>query len=77
MTDEIYFLNTPVEIQEKIYNDIVEKLSNLEIDNNNIVYLRQVSSINFSDNYYFEVYVRPNIVDHKTLISPEFLIFLK
>ena len=77
MTDEIYFLNTPVEIQEEIYNDIVEKLSNLEIDNNDIVYLRQVSSINFSDNYYFEVYVRPNIVDHKTLISPEFLIFLK
>lgn len=77
MTDEIYFLNTPVEVQEEIYNDILEKLSNLEINNSDIVYLRQVSSINFSDNYYFEVYVRPNIVDHKTLISPEFLIFLK
>ena len=77
MTDEIYFLNTPVDVQEEIYNDIIEKLSNLEIDDNHIVYLRQVSSINFSDSYYFEVFVKSSVVDHETLISPDFLIFLK
>ena len=77
MTDEIYFLNTPVEVQEEIYNNIVESLNDFQIGNNDIVYLCQVNSMNFTDRYYFEVFVRESVVDHKTLISPDFLIFLK
>lgn len=77
MFDEIYFIDTSVEDQEKIYDTIIEKLTNLSIDNNKTIYLRQVNSLNFSDNFYFEVFIRDRVVEHETLINPDFLIFLK
>ena len=63
--------------QDEIYDIVLEKLANLEIDDNSIIYIKQANSLNFSENFYLEVYVRENIVQHDTLTIPDFLIFLK
>ena len=78
MENDIFFINTPVDIQEEIYNDIIEKLISYNIPDNKIIYLRMTTSIGIFGKYYFEVYVCNNIVEHSSLNYPaDFLIFLK
>lgn len=78
MENDIFFINTPVEIQEEIYYDIIEKLLSYDISSNKVIYLRMSTSMSIFGKYYFEVYVCDNIVEHSTLNYPaDFLIFLK
>lgn len=70
--DNIYFIDTPPDVQDEVFYQILEKLENLNIRDN--VYLKLVSSINIPNKHYFNVYTgksfNPNAI-------PEFLIFIQ
>lgn len=78
MENDIFFINTPVEIQEEFYPIILEQLSNLNLNENKTIYLRFVNSISLIGKKYFEVFITNGVVEHSSLnYSPDFLIFSK
>lgn len=78
MNNEIFFINTPVEIQEEFYSYIEENLSAYNIPADKTIYLRFNTTMNIQGKYYFQVYITEGIVEHSSLSYPaDFLIFLK
>lgn len=73
--DNLYFIDTPVEIQDESFNDIIEQLS--FIDNDNIIVYVIFSKIyNFENKGFFKCYIRTEIESCKeNLKEPDFLIF--
>lgn len=72
--DNLYFIDTPVEIQDEIYYKIIEYLNDVPLPNNKNVYLKLVSSYSIPDKYYFNVYIRDSFDSN---LEPDFLIFLQ
>ena len=78
MNNEIFFINTPVEIQEEFYSYIEENLFAYDIPADKTIYLRFNTTMNIQGKYYFQVYITEGIVEHSSLSYPaDFLIFLK
>lgn len=78
MENDIFFINTPVDIQEEIYPFIEKRIEERNIPENKTVYLNFVTNMNMLGRYYFQVYLTDGIVEHSTLNYPaDFLIFLK
>ena len=76
MKNDIFFINTPIKIQEEIYYDIEEQLSRYDIPEDSIIYLKFTPITSFYGKFCFSVYIRNNIVDHSLLnYTPDFLIF--
>ena len=74
--DNIYFINTPVDIQDEYFERFCERLENVPDDA--IIYLRYAPCMSLHGKFYFEVYVCESIVEHSSLNYPaDFLIFLK
>jgi hypothetical protein len=73
--DNLYFIDTPVEIQDESFNDIIEQLN--FIDNDNIIVYVIFSKIyNFENKGFFKCYIRTEIESCKeNLKEPDFLIF--
>jgi hypothetical protein len=78
MNNDIFFINTPVEIQEEFYSYIEENLSAYDIPADKTIYLRFNTAMNVQGKYYFQVYLTKGVVEHSILNYPaDFLIFLK
>lgn len=78
LNNDIFFINTPIEIQDEIYNDIIDVLSTYEIDENKIIYLLLSPILFLGEKYCFEVFLRDTILGNNKLDGQaEFLIFLK
>ena len=74
--DKIYFINTPVEIQEAIYYETLEYLQSLNIDNRLNVYLVFTQVPNLNNKFYFKVYIRQYSENAKMIDDePDFIIF--
>lgn len=73
--DNLYFIDTPVEIQDESFNDIIEQLNFID-DNNIIVYVIFSKIYNFENKGFFKCYIRTEIESNKeNLKEPDFLIF--
>jgi hypothetical protein len=78
MKNDIFFINTPVELQEEIYDSIVQQVSEFGVDENKTIYLRFTNSFGLIGKKYFEVFITNGVVEHSSLnYSPDFLIFTK
>lgn len=78
MENDIFFINTPVDIQEEVYPYIEERLNHRDIPETKTIYLNFVTNMNMLGKYYFQVYLTNGVVEHSTLnYPPDFLIFLK
>lgn len=77
--DNIYFLNTPVEIQEECYYYVVEYLSQLnQLNENDIIYLSFTQIFNMNHKGFFKVYISSQIESNEAFNrQPDFLIFIK
>ena len=74
--DNLYFINTPVEIQDESYNNIVESLNYL--DENTVVYAVFTRIYNFESKGCFKCYLRTEIENNKeNLKEPDFLFFIQ
>ena len=77
MNDNLYFISTPIEIQDEVYFQVLEKLEKLNIPSESYVYLKFSSITNLPDKFFFNGYVRNVAIEDKsTLCEPDFLIFL-
>lgn len=73
--DNLYFIDTPVEIQDESFNDIIEQLNFID-DDNIIVYVIFSKIYNFENKGFFKCYIRTEIESCKeNLKEPDFLIF--
>lgn len=70
--DNIYFIDTPPNIQDEIFYKIAEYLKNYEINDKN-VYLKLVAAVNIPDKYFFNAYIGESFNPEA---NPDFLIFL-
>jgi hypothetical protein len=70
--DNIYFIDTPVDIQDEVFYKVLENLKNINTNDN--IYLKFVSSLNIPNKYYFNVYIGKSF-DSNAI--PEFLIFIQ
>lgn len=78
MENDIFFINTPVELQEEIYESIIQQLNTLNIDKSKTVYLRFTNAFGLINKKYFEVFLTNGVVEHSSLnYAPDFLIFSK
>lgn len=76
-SENIYFVDTPVEIQDEYFYNILEKLEEIEIDNNAYVYLKFSSIMNLPGKFFFKGFIKDAIEIDKTFnYEPDFLIFL-
>lgn len=76
--DNVYFVNTPIEIQNSEYNKIIQKLNILNISNEKIIYVKFAPVANLEGKYYFEIYIKNSITHNEMLINdPEYIIFLQ
>jgi hypothetical protein len=70
--DNIFFIDTPPDIQDEIFYEVLNHLENCDYKDKNI-YLKPATALNIPDKYYFNVYIAksfdPNAI-------PDFLIFL-
>lgn len=74
--DNIFFINTPTDIQDEYFEYFCERLE--EVEDEKIIYIKFAPIMSLMGKYYFEVYICDAIVDHSTLNYPaDFLIFLK
>lgn len=73
--DNLYFIDTPVEIQDESFNDIIEQLNFID-DDNIIVYIIFSKIYNFENKGFFKCYIRTKVESNKeNLKEPDFLIF--
>lgn len=74
--DKVYFINTPVEIQEEVYYQTIEYLNELKIDNRFYIYLVFMPIANLNNKFYFRVYLRKSIENAKNIDGEaNFIIF--
>lgn len=71
--DNLYFIDTPIEIQDSYYNEILEKLNDLDIDKDHKIYLQFSSIFNIPGKFFFKCYI--NLKDNFLNQEPDFLIF--
>ena len=77
INDNLYFISTPIEIQDEVYFEVIEKLENLNISDDCYVYLKFSQITNIPNKFFFNGYVRKALIEDKsTLCEPDFLIFL-
>lgn len=75
--ENVYFLDTPVEVQEECYDYVHNEIYNLDLPPHVYVYLVFSSIANIAGKYCFNVYVKNGILDkNETLKTPDFLIFV-
>lgn len=75
--DNIYFLNTPSEIEDEVYYEILEKLEEVDIDNQSYIYIKFTQVFNLPNKYFFKIYISKTILGEDINDrEPDLLIFL-
>jgi hypothetical protein len=76
--DNLYFLDTPVDIQDECYYDVLEQINEFNfIHENNIVYLIFSEIFNLRGKACFKGYIKSEIENSKVFdYEPDFLIFI-
>lgn len=75
--DNIYFLNTPSEIEDEVYYEILEKLEEVGIDNQSYIYIKFTQVFNLPNKYFFKIYISKTILGEDINDrEPDLLIFL-
>lgn len=72
--DNIYFIETPVEIQDECYYQLVEHLTNLGLETDKNIYLKLETIFNMPGKHFFNVYLQDSFNSN---LNPDFLIFLQ
>ena len=74
--EKIYFIDTPVEIQDEIYHKTIEYLNNINIDYNSHVYLFFSPVPDNNGKFYFKCHLKNQYISSKYLgDEPNFIIF--
>ena len=76
--DNLYFLDTPVDVQDECYYDVLEQINEFNfIHENNIVYLIFSEIFNLKGKACFKGYIKSEIENSKVFdYEPDFLIFI-
>lgn len=76
--DNLYFLDTPIDIQDECYYDVLEQINEFNfIHENNIVYLIFSEIFNLRGKACFKGYIKSEIENSKVFdYEPDFLIFI-
>jgi hypothetical protein len=76
--DNLYFLDTPVDVQDECYYDVLEQINEFNfIHENNIVYLIFSEIFNLRGKACFKGYIKSEIENSKVFdYEPDFLIFI-
>lgn len=76
--DNLYFLDTPVEVQDECYYDVLEQINNFDfINDEHIVYLIFSKIFNLRGKACFKGYIKSSIEKDKVFdYEPDFLIFI-
>ena len=77
--DNLYFINTPVDIQDECYYDVIDELNELNfIKEEHIVYLCFSKIHNLLGKACFKCYLKNHIEENKVFdYEPDFLIFIQ
>lgn len=77
--ENLYFIDTPIEVQDSEYNNILESLNEIDmIDERDIVYLVFVGIYNMFNKRCFRGYIRTCVQKDKSFNDePDFLIFIQ
>lgn len=77
--DNLYFINTPAEIQDEVFFEVSEQLQLMSnINDNDTVYLVFSSILNLNGKFCFRGYVKSETDSDKSFDNePDFLIFLQ
>ena len=76
--DNLYFLDTPIDVQDECYYDVLEQINEFNfIHENNIVYLIFSEIFNLRGKACFKGYIKSEIENSKVFdYEPDFLIFI-
>lgn len=76
--DNLYFLDTPIEVQDECYYQVLEQLNEFEfIDENYIIYLIFSEIFNLKGKACFKGYIKMQVEKDKVFdYEPDFLIFI-
>lgn len=76
--DNLYFLDTPVDVQDECYYEVLEQINEFNfIHENNIVYLIFSEIFNLRGKACFKGYIKSEIENSKVFdYEPDFLIFI-
>lgn len=77
--ENLYFIDTPVDIQDECYDTIINYLENFpNIGENDIIYLKYTSVFNMGNKGFFKGYISTQIKSNKDLNEEsDFLIFIE
>lgn len=77
--ENIYFFNTPIQVQDDCYDIIIEQLEQISsLKEEDIIYLIFTPIFNLSDKGFFKVYVSSQVEVNKDFDrEPDFIIFIK
>lgn len=75
--EDLYFIDTPVEIEEKYYSTIEQELINNNVSENAVIYCYFVRPYNYQNNGFFKIFISNKIeVDKDFNKEADFLIFI-
>lgn len=74
-SDNIFFIDTPVEIQDEYFYEIIEKLKPFDIPDNFFIYLQFSSIFNIPNKFFFKVFITSLDKFEYNFKEPDFLIF--
>lgn len=73
-SDNIYFVDTPLEIQEEYYDKIIEELQAYNISDSNYIYVKFCPIANLQGKWCFHVYITNSIRTDKSFNYDPFLL---
>ena len=75
--EDLYFINTPVEIEEEVYHLIEQELINNNVSTKAVIYCYFVNPYNYQNNGFFKVFISDKIEKDKDFNKEaDFLIFI-
>lgn len=77
--ENIYFIDTPVDVQDEYYYFIIEQLQNIiQIKEDDIIYLKYTIIFNMFNKRFFKGFIFSSLANDKDFNKePDFLIFIK
>lgn len=76
--ENLYFIDTPLQIQEEYYENVLEQLQNMNISEQDNIYLVLSPFFNALDKGFFKGYIFPQEEKNKDFNNePQFLIFIQ
>lgn len=74
--ENLYFVDTPKEIQDSEYFNILNELEKYNISEKKIIYVKWTPISNYIGKYYFQIFLSDDLKNHEMLKDkPEYIIF--